>query len=106
MGRRVWVARLSEIQPGRGKLVQAEGRAIALFAIEGSVRAISAICPHRGGPLEEGDVEGETVYCPWHAYDFNLRTGECREAPDLAVQTFTVSVESNEVFVQLPESNL
>lgn len=102
MGRRIRVAALDELEPGRGKLVQVEGQNIALFKVDGSVYAISAICPHEGGPLEEGEVEGETVICPWHAYDFNLETGECEVTSDLRAETFPVSVEAGEVFVELP----
>jgi nitrite reductase/ring-hydroxylating ferredoxin subunit len=104
MGRRIRVASLQEIEPGKGKLIRAEGRSIALFSLAGSIRAIDAVCPHRGGPLEEGDVEGETVVCPWHAYDFSLHTGESQVAPDLRAETFPVAVEGDDVFVELPDT--
>ncbi len=99
---RVRVAKLDELEVGHGTLVQAEGRSIALFRVNGAVYALDPVCPHEGGPLDEGEVEDETVYCPWHSYDFNLRTGECGVTPDLHATTFPVSVEGGEVFVDVP----
>ncbi len=102
MGRRVRVAKLDELEVGHGKLVQAEERSIALFRLEEAVYALDPVCPHEGGPLDEGEVDGETVICPWHAYDFNLRTGECEISPGLRATTYPVTVEAGEVFVELP----
>jgi NAD(P)H-dependent nitrite reductase small subunit len=101
MARRVRVAALDELQPGRGKLVQVEGRQIALFKVDGGVRAISAVCPHEGGPLDEGELEGERVYCPWHAYDFDLNTGACSIVPELRAPTYPVAIEDDQVLVEL-----
>jgi len=102
MPRRIKVARTSDVAPGRGALVQVDGREIALFNVEGCFYAIDAICPHQGGPLQDGDIEGESVICPLHDYDFNLKTGESSVAPDLRVMTFPVTIEGEEVFLDLP----
>lgn len=101
MARRVRVGALEELKPGRGHRVEFGGRCLALFRVDDQVYAIGAVCPHRGGPLEEGELEGETVVCPWHAYDFNLRTGECGAVPGLRTPTVPVVVEGNEIFLVL-----
>jgi nitrite reductase (NADH) small subunit len=102
MSRRIKVAGIGEIAPGRGALAQVEGREIALFNLDGVFYATEAICPHRGGPLQDGDLEGEAVICPLHNYDFNLKTGESSAAPDLRVATFPVVVEGQDIYLDLP----
>jgi 3-phenylpropionate/trans-cinnamate dioxygenase ferredoxin subunit len=46
-------------------------------------------------------VDGETIICPWHGYDFHVRTGECSVAPELRVATFPVKIEANAVLVEV-----
>jgi len=102
MPRRIRVAGAGEVAPGCRKLVHVEGREIALFNVDGALYAIEAICPHRGGPLQDGDLEGETVICPLHDYDFNLKTGESAAAPDLRAATFPIAAEGPDILVELP----
>jgi nitrite reductase/ring-hydroxylating ferredoxin subunit len=101
VGQRIRVGVLEDLEPGRGKRVEFGGRCLALFRVDDRVYAIGAVCPHRGGPLEEGELEGETVVCPWHGYDFNLTTGESRAAPALRTPTVPVIVEGGEIFLVL-----
>lgn len=101
MARLVKVAEINELQPGQGKLVEADGQEIALFNVNGSFYALSAICPHEGGPLQDGEVDGETVVCPWHAFDFNVKTGECSVDPELRVAAFRVKTEGSDVFLEV-----
>ncbi len=60
------VAKTDEIGPGEAKLIEIDGQEIALFNLNGEFYAISNECSHVGGPLCEGDVEGDKVVCPWH----------------------------------------
>ena len=60
------------------KLVQVNGLEIAVFNVGGQLYASGAVCPHEGGPLEDGTLDGDVVICPWHGFDFDLKTGECR----------------------------
>jgi nitrite reductase/ring-hydroxylating ferredoxin subunit len=66
----------------RGKLpllVELGGRRYRLVEVDGELAAHAAVCPHRLGPLEEGELEDGCVRCPWHGYRFDLRTGESRD---------------------------
>jgi nitrite reductase/ring-hydroxylating ferredoxin subunit len=101
MARVVKVAEVSELSPGQGKLVQIDGQDIALFNVNGRYYAIGAVCPHEGGPLHEGEVDGETIVCPWHAFDFSVKTGECSVDSELRVPTFMVKTEGNDVFIEV-----
>ncbi len=69
------VAETMDVAPGTGKVVEVEGRSIALFNVAGTFYAIDNTCSHEGGPLGEGELAGEIVTCPWHGATFNVKTG-------------------------------
>ena len=85
-----------------GKLVEADGQAIALFVVDGKYCAIENRCTHVGGPLAEGELEGEVVTCPWHGSRFNVKTGAVLSPPAArGVKSFPVRVTGNDVEVQI-----
>ena len=88
----------SDVAPGTGKLVTVDGKEIALFNVDGTFYALDNECPHRGGPLGEGDLEGCIVTCPWHAWQYDVRTGESI-TDDLKVARYDVKVEGGDVLV-------
>ena len=87
----ITVARTDELPPGQGKLVEVNQKRIALFSVDGCYYALDDMCPHRGGPLSEGELEGATVVCPWHGAIFDLATGNVTRPPVAArVATYDV----------------
>lgn len=90
-----------ELPPGRAAEVTVGGRAVALFNVGGAFYALTNLCPHRGGPLGQGFLEGSEVSCPWHNYTFDVRTGENVVSPDLKVERYDVKVEDGQVFVKV-----
>jgi nitrite reductase (NADH) small subunit len=100
---RTRVARLADLPDRCGWLVELEedGREIALFRRGAEVVALDAVCPHRGALLAFGDVRGDLVHCPLHAWGFRLDDGACPEFPGVAVTTYRVTVEGEEVFLEL-----
>ena len=83
-----------------GRLVEVEGRRIALFSVGGSYYAIDDVCPHRGGPLSEGPLSGDVVTCPLHGSRFNVKTGAVTAPPaQQGVKTFPVRVTGDDVEV-------
>ena len=95
------VASKSEIPPGTGKVVQAGGKAIAVFNCDGAFYAIENTCKHRGGPLGEGSLSGATVTCPWHGWEYDVKTGACQTDHAIKVQTFPVTVQGDDVLVSI-----
>ena len=132
------VAALDELPPGSRKLVSVKGRAIVVFNVAGELFALVDRCPHRGGSLCEGKLtglvessepgryrfsrRGEILRCPWHGWEFDIRTGKSRCDPEkvraksydvaieagqgvaegpYAVETFEVSVEKDYVVVTI-----
>jgi nitrite reductase/ring-hydroxylating ferredoxin subunit len=97
----VRVASVSEIPAGTGKAVQANGRAVALFNVDGVFHAIDGTCPHQGGPLGEGYLKGTVVTCPYHFWQFDVVTGRAPDFPQASIATFPVTVEGDDVFVEV-----
>ena len=100
-GKRARVAGVGDIAEGQALVVEVEGRTLALFNVGGTYYAIDNTCPHRGGPLGEGDVEGGIVMCPWHAWRWDVTTGRNANNPAVTVACYPVSVEPSGVFVEI-----
>ncbi len=97
------VAETKDLPPGSGMAVEVEGRQLALFNVEGTYYAIDDTCPHRGGPLSEGDLEGEHVICPWHSATFDLTDGSVLAPPaEEGVGSYRVEVDGGIIKVELP----
>ena len=95
------VARASEIPKGSGKVVEVNGKAIAVFNCDGAFYATENTCKHRGGPLGEGSLSGTTVTCPWHGWEYDVTSGGCQVNPSLSLKTFPVKVEGDDIFISV-----
>lgn len=95
------VCKVSELPPGSAKAVTIEGKAVALYNVAGKFYALDGVCPHRGGPLGEGHLDGNEVTCPWHAWTFDVTTGKCTALPDFDQPVFPVKVEGDEIFIEV-----
>ena len=106
---KVIVATVDEIPPGGRKVVEVRGRTIGVFNLEGEFFALRDRCPHQGGPLCQGHQSGlmesdrpgsyrysrpgEILRCPWHGWEFDIRTGRSRIDPErLKAPAFAVAV--------------
>lgn len=98
----VKMATLAELPPGSSKEVEHEGRIFALFNVDGRISVIDGICPHQGGPLAEGSLEGTTVTCPWHGWQFDVQTGKTPLNGKLCQQVFEIKIEGEDVYVSVP----
>ncbi len=95
------VARLAECPPGSAIERVAEGRVIALYNVEGTVYALDGVCPHQGGPLGDGALEACIVTCPWHGWQFDVRTGQNQLNERIVQPRFDVRVEGEWILVDL-----
>jgi nitrite reductase (NADH) small subunit len=102
MPRFVKLATLDELPAGAAKEVEFEGRVYALYNIDGAISAIDGICPHQGGPLAEGLVEGTTVTCPWHGWQIDIRSGKTPLSAKVKQDVFEVKIEDHNVLVAVP----
>ena len=92
---------VADLPPGRRAEVVVGGQPVALFNVEGTFHALAGRCPHRGGPLGQGFLDGSQVSCPWHNSTFDVTTGETVVSADLRVARYEVKVEDGRVFVKL-----
>ena len=97
----VRVLNVADLQPGECRAVEVEGRQVALFNVDGAVHALSNTCPHRGGPLGEGDLDGKLVTCPWHSWEFDVTSGQCVNNPSATVPCYAVKIEGDTVLVEV-----
>ncbi len=104
------VGTTDEIPPGRVKIVTVAGRSIGVYNVKGEFFALRNRCPHQGGPLCRGRIagflvsegpghyeyrrKGEMVRCPWHGWEFEIRTGQSWVDPGrVRVRSYPVTVE-------------
>jgi len=90
-----------DIPRGSGQVTEVNGHSIAIFNVDGTFFALDNTCAHRGGPLGEGELEGEVVTCPWHGWEYNVRTGISLTTPSASVKAYEVKVDGDDVKVLL-----
>jgi len=95
------VAHVDEVPPGRCRVVDLDGTAVAVFNIAGSFHAIEDVCTHDGGELAGGVLEGDQIVCARHGARFCVRTGEALTAPAFEpTHSFPVRIEEGVVHVR------
>ena len=116
------IGTVDEIPPGERKILDIAGRSIGVFNINGEFFALRNTCPHQGGPLCAGRVSGflmarvpgeftytrrgEIVRCPWHGWEFDIKTGQSWFDPvQTRVRAYPVTVETQPVETQVVEGD-
>jgi nitrite reductase (NADH) small subunit/3-phenylpropionate/trans-cinnamate dioxygenase ferredoxin subunit len=97
----VRVGSLSTLPPGSMRPAGVDGVEIALCNVDGEVHAIGNTCAHAGGPLAEGALHAHMVTCPWHAWEYDCRTGQNDFDPDVTVPVYPVRVEGDDILVDI-----
>ena len=92
---------LSAFSGGDRFCAAVKGKRVVVFKWAGSFIATPAICPHAGGPLRDAVLDGESLSCAWHGYNFSLRTGECDDDPDLTLVRYEVRIDGDDVLVKI-----
>jgi nitrite reductase/ring-hydroxylating ferredoxin subunit len=96
------VAEIDDLDDGELMVVEVDDEPVCLAKVEGSVYAFTDNCTHISGPLNEGELDGEVLTCPWHGAQFNVRTGKVLRGPARQdIQTYPVRVEGNSILVSL-----
>lgn len=95
---------LAALPPGTAAEVTVEGHAVALFNVGGTIHALQNRCPHRGGPLGQGFLDGGEVSCPWHNWTFDVATGANVVSAELKVPRYEVKVDEGQVYVRIEQT--
>jgi nitrite reductase (NADH) small subunit len=96
------VASAADLPPGSLREVIVGENCYALCNVEGQVYAMAGLCLHRGGPLGEGALHGTNVVCPWHAWEWDCRTGANDFDPSKKVATYPVKIEGEDILIEIP----
>ncbi|MEM6890007.1 MAG: nitrite reductase small subunit NirD [Pseudomonadota bacterium] len=94
------IGHIDEVPLRGARLVKTHIGCIAIFRTsEAEVYAATNSCPHKGGPLSEGIVHGQSVTCPLHNWVFDLNTGEAQGADDGRITTYRVRVQDDRILL-------
>lgn len=97
------VASRKAVADKKSLCVEASGKKLALFNLDGAFYAMDNACPHKGGPMCEGDVTDGVVICPWHSSEFEIAGGALKKGPATTdIKTYPVSVSGDDILVDLP----
>ena len=121
------VCRTSELPPGKRTIIRIpDGRKIGVYNLNGTYYALKSLCPHHGGPLCEGETTGtsrpkfvasgppqlewfrlgEIVRCPWHGWEFDIKTGVAVCGPGLRTATYPVAVTHSQDAVHIEDPRI
>lgn len=94
------VGSLDQFPVGQGRILSVARKPVAIFNVAGTLYAVNNICPHLGGPLGAGVLNGSVVTCPYHHMGFDVISGASTDEFGHCVQTYGVRVSGDEVFVK------
>lgn len=104
MPKRHRLCSISEVPPDAGRECVAGDRIVAVFQVDGEFYALDGICPHAGGPLAKGELNGCVITCPWHGWQFDVRSGQHQLTPRIRQSCFPVAIENGDLFIELPDA--
>ena len=97
----VKVGSLAALAPGSVMEAEVNGSAYAVCNTAGELRAFEGVCPHAGGPLGQGMIEGNKLVCPWHGWQYDPKTGEAAHNPNARVAVYPLKVENGDVMIEV-----
>lgn len=74
---------------------------VALVHVDGTFYALDGVCPHQGGPLGQGELCDHLVTCPWHGWQFDVRSGRSQLSENVVQPSFRCKVERGQVYIDL-----
>ena len=98
----VAVKALSELLPGRIAEARAQDCKYVICNVGGELHCLTGVCPHAGGPLAQGSLEGHQLICPWHGWQFDCRTGLSAPGKAVKLNVFPVTVKDGMIVIEVP----
>ena len=100
----VKIGSIAKLPPGTVMEAEVNGNTYAVCNADGELHALDGVCPHAGGPLGQGALHGTTLVCPWHAWEYDCRTGQNDFDPDVKVLRFPVKTEGDDILIDVADS--
>ena len=97
----VRAVKVGDLSPGSAKVIEVAGKTLALCNVDGRFYALDNTCLHRGGPIGEGTLDGTTVTCPWHGWQYDVTTGQATMNPNAKLPCHETKVEGDDVLVSI-----
>ena len=98
----VKVASTSEISKGKMKGFEVKGNKLLIANVNGKYYSVCSICPHRKGPLQEGELNGNNVTCPWHGSEFDITSGKVTKGPATEnIKKYEVKVDGKDILIKI-----
>ena len=94
-------AKKEEVPAGTIREFQLDGKTVAVANVAGKLFAINNVCLHRGGPLGQGELDGQVVTCPWHGWRYDVTNGKLVTNPAVGVETYPIEVRGDDIFVDI-----
>lgn len=98
----VKVGSLAALPPGSVMEAAVGENTYAICNVAGELHAYDGVCPHAGGPLGEGIIDGDRLICPWHAWEYDCRTGVNDYDENVRLAKFPVKAEGDDVLLDVP----
>ncbi len=96
----VVVGAIADLAIGEGRAYAVQGKQIAVFRLtDGTLRATDAVCPHRGGPLADGQFDAAKIVCPLHQYAFTFADGGCTSEGIGSIAVYRVEERDGDIVV-------
>ena len=101
MANLVYLLQTNDCPPGECRELAVGGRLIAIYNVDGKFHALDGVCPHQGGPLGKGQLDGPIVTCPWHGWQFDVRTGQQQISASICQESIPLVIEGDRVLAEL-----
>jgi len=98
----VKVGSLAALPPGSVIEVLVGDGTYAICNARGEIHALDGICPHAGGPLGQGALHGTTLVCPWHAWEYDCRSGANEMDDGLRLPKVPVTIQGDDILIDVP----
>src|SRR5215472_5440583 len=86
---------------GEAKEFRCGDKMICVANVNGTISAMDNVCLHRGGPLGQGEIEGDKLVCPWHGWRWDPKTGQAAHDPNAKIALYPLKIENGEVMVEI-----
>jgi len=101
----VKIGSAADLPPDSVMEAEVNGAVYAVCNVAGELHALDGVCPHAGGPLGEGMLQDGRLICPWHAWEYDCRTGANDYDDSIKLAKFAVKTENGEIFLDVPEAS-